>query len=161
MSIYRPGEPLTVQPAQMPQPAPMPPQARLVLETPLRLRRGEHHVGPEDFRFSDLFSSLLRRVSMLTYFHTDTPLETDFAELVRRSKAVRLTAADLHWHDWTRFSSRQQTTMEMGGLLGAVELDLAGMDPFWPYLWLGQWTHAGKGTSMGLGKYRIEVAAQK
>lgn len=129
--IYRPGEPLTAQPARMPEPTPMPPRARLVLETPLRLRRGEHYVRPEDFRFADL---------------------------VRRAAGVSPEAADLRWHDWTRYSSRQRTTMEMGGLLGAVDLDLTSMEPFWPYFWLGQWTHAGKGTTMGLGKYRIEAA---
>jgi CRISPR/Cas system endoribonuclease Cas6 (RAMP superfamily) len=43
----------------------------------------------------------------------------------------------------------------MGGLLGRFSLAGEGLEPFWPYLWLGQWTHAGKGTSMGLGQYRI------
>ena len=40
-------------------------------------------------------------------------------------------------------------------------LDLAGHDlaEFWPYLWLGQWTHVGKGTSMGMGAYTIESLA--
>jgi len=46
----------------------------------------------------------------------------------------------------------------MGGLIGEVELDGAGLESFWPYLWLGQWTHAGKGAVMGLGGYRIESA---
>ena len=47
----------------------------------------------------------------------------------------------------------------MGGLIGSVDLDLASalLHEFWPYLWLGQYIHTGKGTSMGLGKYRIEV----
>jgi CRISPR/Cas system endoribonuclease Cas6 (RAMP superfamily) len=34
-----------------------------------------------------------------------------------------------------------------------------GLDAFWPYLWLGQWTHAGKGTSMGMGAYTIQPAS--
>jgi len=53
--------------------------------------------------------------------------------------------------------------MQLGGLLGTVTFEVrAGprshsneLAPFWPYIWLGQWTHAGKNTSMGLGKYEI------
>ena len=44
----------------------------------------------------------------------------------------------------------------MGGLVGSVELGMEGLDDFWSYLWLGQWTHVGKGTSMGMGAYTIE-----
>jgi CRISPR/Cas system endoribonuclease Cas6 (RAMP superfamily) len=28
--------------------------------------------------------------------------------------------------------------------------------PLMPWLWLGQWLHAGKNATMGLGKYRLE-----
>ena len=28
---------------------------------------------------------------------------------------------------------------------------------FWPYLVFGQWTHVGGGTTVGLGRYRIEA----
>jgi len=45
----------------------------------------------------------------------------------------------------------------MGGLIGEIELDGADLEPFWPYLWLGQWTHAGKGAVMGLGRYRFTM----
>lgn len=45
--------------------------------------------------------------------------------------------------------------MQLGGLLGTVVFESRDLAPFWPYLWLGQWTHAGKNTSMGLGKYQV------
>ena len=45
----------------------------------------------------------------------------------------------------------------MGGLVGEFELSDIGLKPFWPYLWLGQWTHSGKGTVMGLGRYRLLI----
>jgi CRISPR/Cas system endoribonuclease Cas6 (RAMP superfamily) len=47
----------------------------------------------------------------------------------------------------------------MGGLVGSVHLEMRGLEDFWPYLWLGQWTHAGKGTSMGMGAYTIKPAS--
>ena len=69
---------------------------------------------------------------------------------------VQFTSQQLKWFDWTRYSSRQHTEMNMGGLIGSVQLDMQDLDDFWPYLWLGQWTHAGKGTSMGMGAYTIK-----
>jgi hypothetical protein len=127
------------------------------LETPLRLKREEHLVTAARFGFADLFASLLRRISLLSHFHTDTPLDVDFAALSRAAREVPIRAPELRWYDWTRYSSRQKATLEMGGLLGRFRLDGADIEPFWPYLWLGQWTHAGKGATMGLGRYRIRT----
>lgn len=158
-AVFLPGEALRPVPAAMPQIPPVPERIRINVETPLRLRRDEHYVTADTFRFTDLFRNLLRRISMLTYFHTQTPLETDFAGLVRRSEEVELYSAALRWLDWTRYSTRQNTELQMGGLVGAVELKGTEIEKFWPYLWLGQWTHAGKGTSMGLGRYRISGAS--
>jgi CRISPR/Cas system endoribonuclease Cas6 (RAMP superfamily) len=63
---------------------------------------------------------------------------------------------NVEWQDWTRYSSRQRTRMQMGGIVGSAELDTAGMDSEgWAGLWLGQWLHIGKQTSMGLGHYRL------
>jgi hypothetical protein len=49
--------------------------------------------------------------------------------------------------------------MRMGGLLGEIALAGAGLEPFWPYLWLGQYVHTGAATSMGLGRYTITSAS--
>jgi len=157
--IYRPGETLNARPPGVPSVPPAPAWARLRFVTPLRLQRDGLLVRPEMFRFSDLFSALLRRISMLTYFHTEAQHETGFAELVKQAHQIECAVVDLSWKDWTRYSSRQKTTMQMGGLVGAVAAPLEGASPLWPYLWLGQWVHAGKGTSMGLGQYRIETAS--
>lgn len=154
-SVYAPGQALAPLDTVLPEPAAIPARITVELATPLRLRREDRHVTPRDFRFSDLFGSLLRRISLLTYFHTDTPLETDFAGLTRRAREVELLEADLSWWDWTRYSSRQETEMQMGGLLGRFVLEGGQLAEFWPYLWLGQWTHAGKAATMGLGRYRL------
>lgn len=137
----------------------MPERIRLSLLTPLRSKMEGDLATPTAFRFHHLFGPLLRRISMLTAFHTDTPLETDFAGLVALSKSVELDGVDLRWRELTRYSSRQQTEMQMGGLLGAFELNMMGLEPLWPYLWLGRQTLVGKGASMGLGAYRIDAAS--
>lgn len=154
--ILVPGERLAPRPAATVPVPPCPARLTLVLETSLRLKAEGRNLTPEGFRFGVLFSSLLRRISLLTAFHTDTPLVTDFAGLTRAARAIEVESMQLRWHDWTRYSARQDSLMQMGGLLGQVTLNGKDVAPFWPYLWLGQWTHAGKGTSMGLGRYRIE-----
>ncbi|HCK82274.1 MAG TPA: CRISPR-associated protein Cas6 [Candidatus Competibacteraceae bacterium] len=155
--IYRPGEPLQPAPPFAPNPPTCPRRLTVVLDTPLRLRQAEKLVGPEAFQFSALFSNLLRRISLLTAFHTNAPLAADFAGLTRAAGAVRIETAHLRWHDWTRYSSRQDALLQMGGLVGEFELSGTDLEPFWPYLWLGQWTHAGKGAVMGLGRYRLLI----
>lgn len=134
------------------------PRAALALriETPLRLKREGRHVGPERFCFADLFGNLLRRISMLTYFHTETPLETDFRGLSEAARAIQ-GEFELEWKEQRRYSQRQGEVMRLGGVVGRIALGADGADlaPFWPYLWLGQWTHAGTGATMGLGRYRI------
>lgn len=157
-TIHRPGEPLDARPVASPVPPPAPATCRIVLLTPLRVKREGRHVGPEEFRFADLFSNLLRRVSMLTAFHTDTPLETDFRALMDAARQVEARTT-LVWQDKTRYSHRQKAAMRLGGVVGRIDLAGADLAPFWPYLWLGQWLHAGSGATMGLGHYRIEPAS--
>ena len=73
--------------------------------------------------------------------------------------AHELTAQrDLRWHDWTRYSSRQQQEMTLGGVLGQWTLNGSSetLTTLRPWLWLGQWLHAGKNATFGLGGYTLE-----
>lgn len=132
----------------------------LRLVTPLRLVRNGSPIGPDALAFADLFRHLLRRISLLAYFHGGTPLETDFARLSQASRGVRIEHRDLRWFDWSRYSSRQQKNVPMGGVVGHLTLDGDALAPYWPYIWFGQWTHAGKGASMGLGRYTAAASAE-
>ena len=155
-TIFEPGGRLSPVAAEHRAPPAPPPAVRVRLLAPLRVKRHEHFVGASDFDFRAFAGGLLRRISLLTYFFGETPLETDFAALLRRAESIPVTGCDLHWRELTRHSSRQRAKLQMGGLVGRFELDGAELLPFWPLLWLGQWTHAGKGCSMGLGRYVLE-----
>jgi CRISPR/Cas system endoribonuclease Cas6 (RAMP superfamily) len=156
--IWDTGGQLAQLPSFLPEPPECPAAAVIELQSPLRLKREERLVGPQEFAFHDLLRSLLRRIAMLMYFHEQKPFDADFAEMAEAARHIGLINKNVHWQDWTRYSSRQKTAMQMGGLVGNFELSGDEARPFWPLLWLGQWTHAGKGASMGLGRYRIHDA---
>ncbi len=158
--IHQAGGGLSPFPAEAPPPPP-PPEGvcRLMIETPLRIRHAQRLMGPAAFHFRGLAASLLRRLSLLHHFHGTVPLEVDFRALVRRAEAVEPLEQNLYWYDWQRYSTRQQSRMKMGGLLGQVAFKAGSLRPFWPWLALGQWLHVGKSVSMGLGRYRISVEA--
>lgn len=157
--IYKDGALQAQSPAISPPIPDMPARMELTFHTPLRIKHDQKNVTADNFTFGALFSTLLRRISMISYFHTDTPLDTDFAGLTTQAKQVTIAEQQLKWFDWTRYSSRQQTEMNLGGLVGNITLDTSGLEDFWPYLWLGQWTHVGKATSMGMGAYSIKATS--
>lgn len=156
--IYEAGGSLQALPQQLPV-IPECPQGEVVLrlETLLRLRLKEREVGPKNLDFYSLFSVLMRRLSMLRQFHTDTQLALDFKELSDQARAMTILRSELHWHDWSRYSSRQKTSVKMGGLMGSITLDGASLKAFWSILYLGQFIHAGKGTGMGLGRFTLHA----
>ncbi len=123
------------------------------------MRRQGQNVRPDNFSFADWFGNTLRRLSLLSEFHEDQPIQADFAGLMQAAKGVVLQYSDLRWVEQTRHSARQGTDMKLGGLVGDIHVMPSALEPFWPYLWLGQFTHIGRATTMGLGRYLIEAAS--
>jgi len=158
-TVYQPEQPLAQIETAIPPVPPVPEWLTVEILTPLRIKRHNHLVTPARFRFADLYVTLLRRISLLRYFHTYHPLEADFAGLNQRAADVQHHEPRLHWSDWTRYSSRQETTLDMGGILGSFTLQGRDITEFWPSLWLGQFIHAGKGVTLGLGRYRVKPAS--
>ncbi len=125
---------------------------RLRLATPTRLKDEGRLTPGVDFPL--LVRSLLRRTSELARIHCQAPLELDYRGWIERARTVRPLEAALHWHDWERYSRRQETRMKMGGVVGRVAF-AGDVEPFMPLVALGQDLHVGKGTSFGLGRYEI------
>jgi len=124
--------------------------------TPLRLQHEGQVLRMLNGRV--LLSALLRRISLLSYFHMGNELEAPFAEWAERAHSLELQQQGLRWQRGTRQSSRQGTTVPLDGLTGELFVD--GRDrpwlaELWPWFWLGQWLHLGKSASLGLGQYRI------
>ncbi len=123
-----------------------------------------HFFTPTRLKFDGRFSSnlefhillrnLLRRISLLSYFHCEEELALDFRGLIEKSQDIKVTKGDLSWMDWERYSQRQDMRMKLGGFVGSVTFQ-GELEPYLPFLLLGEYVHVGKGTSFGLGKYEI------
>ncbi|MCZ2152993.1 MAG: CRISPR system precrRNA processing endoribonuclease RAMP protein Cas6 [Bryobacterales bacterium] len=158
-SILRAGRHVLSLPAVPPLLPARPRRVRIELLSPLRLRTKGRYVQA-DGALGEFAASLLRRHLMMLRFHGRKPIDEDLSGLFRSAHAWKPEAQRLYWHDWTRYSNRQQTKMQMGGLLGEFVADLDGFPEIWPSLHIGQYLHAGKGAIMGLGAYRVEALAE-
>lgn len=127
----------------------------LSFETPLRLQANGRRATAEEFTPRRLLMALVRRIALIHEFHGPGPLPVDFTDLARRAETIRDEKA-LRWRDWTRYSSRQDRKMTLGGVIGTWTLhgDLA---PFLPFLHLGQWLHVGKEATFGMGGYKLQL----
>ena len=127
----------------------------LHFSTPLRLQKNGRALPPEKLDGRTLLMALVRRANLLSEFHADGALVEDFSSLLAASVNIQ-DRKNLVWRDWTRYSSRQQQTMVLGGVIG--DWTISGpLSPFIPFLRLGEWLHVGKETAFGLGHYTLRT----
>jgi CRISPR-associated endoribonuclease Cas6 len=129
-------------------------QLTLSFLTPTRILYDSHLTL--DLEFHILIRNLLRRLSLLYYFHCNgDSSDWDFKEIIERAKEVTIKEKKLRWYDWERYSTRQDTRMKMGGFVGSISFE-GDVELFIQPIKAGEVLHVGKGTAFGLGKYRIE-----
>jgi hypothetical protein len=125
----------------------------LTLLTPMRLKYHQRLLN-EAPAFHIIIRRLLDRLAEVSLFYHHTPLALDLQTWKRQAEQIRLVASHIISYDWERYSSRQHTRMKLGGMIGTATY--AGeLAPFLPLLAVGEWLHVGKGTTFGLGKYRM------
>jgi hypothetical protein len=132
--------------------------ATLCIETPLRLQHQGHPLPPARLTPRALVTNLMRRATLPLELNNGNLqlLDEPAAKALARHAETLEDERRLRWQDWSRYSSRQKQEMTLGGAIGEWTLrgDLA---PVAPLLWLGQWLHAGKNTSMGMGRYALSL----
>jgi len=131
------------------------PPATLALNflTPTRIYHGDHLLHGLEFHV--LVRQLLRRISMLAYFHCDIDTAGwDFKGCIDRAGQVAVRNSRLSWHAWQRYSARQDSKIDMDGFVGEIAYG-GDVTPFLPLLRAGETLHVGKGTTFGLGRYEI------
>ncbi len=104
--------------------------------------------------FHVLVRAALRRLSSLSYFHHGRRLEIDYAGLIRDAERVELHADDTRWVRWTRWSSRQEQSMDFSGVVGRA-IYRGPVGAVLPILALAEWVHVGKHATFGLGAIRL------
>lgn len=148
---------LRAHPVEAPPAQPAPHAVMLRLHTPLRLQHEGRPLRPAKLTAERLLVSVAKRAALLQSFHGDAAHPVPDFNAIKHSAAQLESRPDLQWRDWTRCSSRQQQTMQLGGVVGAWTLR-GDLGPVWPALHLGQWIHVGKNATFGLGRCTLHPA---
>lgn len=153
--VWTPETALDQPRATIPECPQAPDSLTVTLQTPLRIKQHGKLLKPGVFNASVFLTQLWRRAANISHFHGGS-----FPADLPEDKPENIVSKDvrLHWHDWRRYSSRQKTAMNMGGVVGEFTLEGEDLAQWWPLIWYGQWLHLGKATSMGLGRYRVSAA---
>ena len=103
--------------------------------------------------FESFMRELLRRLGDLSEAYCGGS-RIDFQLFSQQAAAVGTDKSVLCFKDWERYSQSQKFRMKLGGLVGTLSLE-GDIEPFIPYLRLGEWLHVGKNTTFGLGQYQL------
>lgn len=108
------------------------------------------HPTPRQLTFQ-----MLRRVLETATFHVpNAAVDWNFRSLLDHADTLTVERSTLRWHDWRRFSNRQNTEMLFGGFVG--DLTLTGdLEPLLPLFRAVETLHVGKGTTFGMGWVRV------
>lgn len=127
---------------------------KLTLQTPMRLKFKNRLNA--DLPFHVLVRAMLRRISSLLNSYGDGEPPLDYRGLVQRAETVRVSYTELAWFDWRRYSHRQDKSMLMGGLTGAITFK-GNLKEYMPLVEFCSKVHIGKQTSFGLGKIKATI----
>lgn len=125
--------------------------------TPLRLQNNGRNLGIHEIEPGTLLNALVRRIGLLMEFHAGK-IEPDYSRLSALARGIRYENK-LHWQNWSRYSSRQDQKIRLGGVIGDFRLFEVPAELL-AFLYLGQWMHLGKSAVFGLGKYELLDADQ-
>lgn len=134
--------------------AALPPDLRLSVVTPLRLK----HRGRllDSFDLPAIVQALCWRISALATFHGDGQWNGNYEALIAQARSVKVEPEAQRWEDRSRRSGRGGTshTMEYGGMTGRAAL--RGVpDELRALLLIGTQTHLGKACVFGNGALRL------
>ncbi|MDD2366184.1 MAG: CRISPR system precrRNA processing endoribonuclease RAMP protein Cas6 [Desulfuromonadaceae bacterium] len=125
----------------------------LKLLTPLRLKH--NNTFSTELPFHILLRTMLRRISGLFKYFGDGEPPLDYRGIIADAQKAVIESSSLRWHDWERYSNRQEMAMMMGGLIGSVTYS-GSLEQYIPLFKLCRDLHIGKQSSFGLGLFDYE-----
>lgn len=152
--VYEESKSLIAHDANLQVPAT--PESKFInieLLTPTRIRTGGSRLGTRRIQPEDFLRAAHRRYRLMSR-------QYELPDLGRPDSAQLSVAQDyreLHWLDWTRYSSRQDQEMTLGGLVGVWQLSFPEINRWWPHIYVGQWLHVGKNAAFGMGHYQLTL----
>jgi len=114
--------------------------------TPLRVKKSNRFIRDDNIELKDIVNSIYQRQMQLLeqgYKKFPYPIE---GQIVNK---------ELHYKELTRMSNRQKSTMNLGGLLGSIEVKNINKEAY-EVLKVGELIGAGKQCVFGLGKIKVE-----
>ncbi len=119
---------------------------RLKFTTPLRIKKNNRFVRDSSIELRDIINSIYQRQMQI--------LDRDFKKFPYPIEA-EIISKDLKYKELTRQSNRQKTTMNLGGIMGEIQIKNLNEESF-NVLKLGELIGVGKSTVFGLGKIEVE-----
>ena len=135
---------------------PSAPEASLLrcnLVSPVRIQVRRKILGWRELTFDHVWLGMRRRLLVMNecYFGGQQDLASRFSHILPEELGILPT---LQWLEIPRYSSRQQRSMPVSGVMGSFLLR-GDWQPLWPVLYLAQWLHAGKNAAFGNGGIRV------
>jgi len=125
------------------------------LFTPLVLT--SRHMLIDDIHFSDIWTTLVRRIILLTEVYGGKMINLEnVKKSIDISKGVKKEQERIHLIKLSRYSATQQKIIPLSGYTG--KFVFSGVPKgFLPILKMGEIIHIGKGLTSGLGKYKLNI----
>lgn len=117
----------------------------LRLETPLRIKKDNKFIVDDSLELESILNSIYQRSLTLQ--------NKDFQKFPFKPK-YKIKSKDIYFNDIKRFSNVQNTSMQLGGLMGEIWISDIDEESF-RLLKLGELIGVGKQTVFGLGKISI------
>lgn len=123
------------------------PDVLIKFATPLRIKKDNKFVRDDRLELADLINSIYQRQMQISgKGYKKFPYEIQ-GEIIKK---------ELTYKELTRQSNRQKTTMNMGGIMGFMEIKNLNKESY-EVLKLGELIGCGKQTVFGLGKIKLEI----
>lgn len=125
----------------------------LHLQTPLRIQQQGKVMSPRELTASIFLRHLIRRISLQAQLQQADAFPIEQIRALNSLADTVQHECRLQWLDWSRYSSRQNQKMTLGGMTGHLLLKAVPAELL-PLIEIGQWLHVGKETAFGLGCYK-------
>jgi hypothetical protein len=120
----------------------------IILEfiTPLRIKKDNRFIRDDNIKLQDIINSIYQRqMGLIGRKYKKFPYKIE-GEIVKK---------ELSYKELTRKSNRQNTIMNLGGIIGKIQIKGLNKESF-EVLKIGELIAVGKSTVFGLGKIKIE-----